>query len=105
MDLMTAAFLCMAITTVGVTLLMAVRGVVARAKSRHGTSRKHPRPEFREQATRVAGVPHSGRRIRPQQRPAAARARTFRGRTTYVVVATTQRRGSLGQGALPSRTH
>ena len=98
MDLMTAAFLSIAITTLAVTLLTAAAGVVARAKSRRQTGRKRPRPEFRGQATRVVGVPHSAKRAHPQRLPATSRTRTARGRTTYVVVAATQRRGMRGPG-------
>jgi hypothetical protein len=92
MDMMTAAFLSIAIVTISVTTIMAVIGSVARKKLGSPTARARKRPEFRQQATRITGIPHSARRVHPQYLPALARARILRGRATYPGMTTRRRR-------------
>ena len=100
MDMMTAAFLSIVITTLSVSVLMAALDAVARWKFRRRASRKHIRPELRRQATRIAGLPHSSRRIQPQYLPELARAQIFRARTAYLGI-TAPRRRPIGRPSLP----
>jgi hypothetical protein len=83
MDMMTAAFLSIAIVTVSVTIIMAAVGAVARRKlaTAPATPARTPR-HFRQQATRVAGMPLSARRLHAQHLPTLQRARILRARTT-----------------------
>jgi hypothetical protein len=92
MDMMTAAFLSIAIVTISVTTIMAVIGSVARKKLGSPTARARKRPEFRQQATRITGIPHSARRVHPQYLPALARARLLRAQTPYLAITTPRRR-------------
>jgi hypothetical protein len=95
MDMMTAAFLSIAITTLSVTTITAAVSACARARLGSLTTRSiraRTRPEFRRQATRVARTPHSARLIRPQYLPALARARLLRAQTPYLAITTPRRR-------------
>lgn len=84
MDMMTAAFVSIAITTLSVSVLTAAIGAVARARLKRRASRKRARPVFRRQATRVVGTRCSARRVHPQYLPILQRARIVRGRTAYL---------------------
>lgn len=93
MDMMSAAFLSIAITTISVTTLMAGLDAIARAKLARRVPSKRKRGEFRRQATpRVVGFPQAARRVPPQFLPALQRARMMRGRMAYLAVTAPQRR-------------
>lgn len=100
MDMMTSAFLSIAITTLSVTVITSGIEAVARWKFRRPVARKRTRPEFRRQATRIAEIPGSSRRIQAQYLPELARARILRARTAYLGI-TTSRRRQVGRAALP----
>lgn len=92
MDMMTAGFLSIALITISVTTIMAAISEEARARLSSPTPRARPRPEPRRQATPVARIPHSARRIGPQYRAALARARIIRAQTAYLAITTARRR-------------
>jgi hypothetical protein len=91
MDMMTAAFVSIVITTLSVSVLTAAVGAVARARLALRKSRKRPRREFRRQATPLAGMPLAARRVHPQYLPVLQRARILRGRAAYARVRTARR--------------
>ena len=92
MDMMTAAFVSIAITTMSVSVITTAVGAVARAGWGRRKSRKRGRAEYRRQATRVVGVHCSARRVHPQYLPVLQRARILRGRAQRLVVGTARRR-------------
>ena len=92
MDMMTAAFVSIAITTMSVSVLTTAVGAVARARLKRRTSRKRIRPEFRRQATRAVGIPCSARRVHPQYLRVLQRARIVRGRAQRLTMTTSRRR-------------
>jgi hypothetical protein len=92
MDMMTAGFVSIAITTVSVSVLVEVIGAVARLRLRRRTALPRARPQHRRHAPRVAGILYSGRRIHPEYLPALVRARIFRAQVHRVAVAMARRR-------------
>jgi len=92
MDMMTAAFLSIVITTLSVTVLTAALGAVARMRVRRRITRKRVRPQHRRQATRVAGILYSDRRIHPEYLPGLARARILRAQAQRMALARSRRR-------------
>ncbi len=96
MDMMTAAFLSIAITTVSVTVVMAGLDAVAHWKFRRRVLPKRARPEFRRQATRVVGISAVSQR----SLPALLRARILRARRAYRGM-TVLRRREMRRAARP----
>ena len=92
MDMMTAAFVSIAITTLSVSVLTAAVGAVARARLKRRMSRKRPRREFRRQATQAVGISYAARRVHPQYLPVLQRARILRGRAQRIETVTSRRR-------------
>jgi hypothetical protein len=100
MDMMTAAFLSIAITTVSVTVVMAGLDAVAHWKFRRRVTPKRARPELRRQATRVVGISASSPLIQPWSLPARVRARILRARSAYRGI-TAFRRRAMGRASRP----
>ena len=100
MDMMTAAFISIAITTLSVTVITTAIEAAARWKFRRPAAQKRTRPEFRRQATRITGIAGSSRRIQTQYLPELARARILRARMAYLGI-TTPRRRQIGRASLP----
>src|SRR5579864_3017427 len=100
MDMMTAAFLSIAITTVSVTVIMAALDMVAHLKFRRRVAPKRGRPEFRRQATWVVGHSPSPAQIPPQSLAALVRARILRARRAYRGM-TVLRRREIRRAASP----
>jgi hypothetical protein len=92
MDMMTAAFVTIVVTTVSVSVLMEVIGAVARWRLRRRTALARARPQHRGRERRVSGILYSGRRIHPEYLPALVRARIFRAQVHRVAVAMARRR-------------